>query len=227
MQDTVCEINLCRGLRSGECPHALAVLPELNARIAGAVQATDWPAVCLAGSNGVPKAHQQLRISAAGCPNGCSRPPIADIGLVRAVRPQYRSALCNGCGRCQEVCREGALTATSAGLHIAPDACLQCGACIRACPERALGEAQSGWRVLLGGHLGRHPQLALELPGLFSENQMLDLLTATAAWWSRHWHHGLRLGARRGALCAALIHEGHIPKETCTLFEKGAICSPQ
>ena len=227
MQDLVCEINICRGIRNGGCPHALAVLPELSGDIGGAVQASDWPQACLAGSKGAPKAHHQLRISAAGCPNGCSRPPIADIGLIRALRPQFRSALCTGCGRCPEVCREGAITVTSAGVHIDPEACLQCGACTRVCPEGALEEGHSGWRVLVGGRLGRHPQLALELPGLFSETQMLELLTATAAWWARHWQPGLRLGGKRAALCAALVQEGHIAEDVFPLFEKGAVCSPQ
>ncbi|ACV68566.1 4Fe-4S dicluster domain-containing protein [Desulfohalobium retbaense] len=210
MQDSTTEINICRGVRGGGCPRTLIDSPGIADRMAGAVQATPWPGVCQPAGGSPAKAHDRLRISVAGCPNGCSRPPIADIGFIRAVRPRCQRTSCTLCGNCLAACREGALHFDLAGVCIDPLTCMQCGACQRVCTERALEGYLSGWRVMIGGRLGRHPELALELPGLFSNQQALDLLSATAAWWAEHWSPRTRLGAKRAALAATLVAQGHV-----------------
>ena len=54
--------------------------------------------------------------------------------------------------------------------------CLACGQCIRECPSGSLRKGAQGYRVLLGGKLGRHPRLGEELPGVYSGKEVLKLL---------------------------------------------------
>jgi dissimilatory sulfite reductase (desulfoviridin) alpha/beta subunit len=40
---------------------------------------------------------------------------------------------------------------------------VMCGKCVKVCPSGAMEEAEKGWRIMVGGKLGRHPQLGREL----------------------------------------------------------------
>ena len=114
------------------------------------------------------KAHHIIKVSISYCPNACARSQIADIGLIGASAPVATPEACIACGACSEVCRENAVRLDKAGalVGIAPSACLNCGACIPACPTEAIGLKNQGFRLMLGGKLGRHPRFAEELSGL-------------------------------------------------------------
>ena len=45
----------------------------------------------------------------ADCPNACSRPQIADLGLIGAAEPQQTAEVCHQCMGCVHACREGAI----------------------------------------------------------------------------------------------------------------------
>jgi len=53
--------------------------------------------------------HHKLRVAIAGCPNGCSRPQIADIGLVGFVQPQVDPEKCIACRACEAACPDAAI----------------------------------------------------------------------------------------------------------------------
>lgn len=114
------------------------------------------------------KAHTVLKAGISYCPNACARSQIADIGLIAACVPRVDPAPCAACGACAEACREDAVRLDGDGrlAGIDPAACLGCGECARACPTDALVHGAPGFRLLLGGKLGRHPRLGEELPGL-------------------------------------------------------------
>jgi dissimilatory sulfite reductase (desulfoviridin) alpha/beta subunit len=50
-----------------------------------------------------------------------------------------------------------------------------CGKCISACPSGVLCEDRKGWRIQVGGKLGRHPQLGKELEGTHSKEEVLAI----------------------------------------------------
>jgi len=123
------------------------------------------------------KFHHEFRLTVADCPNACSQPQIKDIGIIGACLPAFAEAACSDCEACVEACREGAVRmAAGSGPRIDFNACLRCGQCIQVCPSGTLTEARGGYRVQLGGKLGRHPQLAREVPGLFSEDQVIAIV---------------------------------------------------
>jgi dissimilatory sulfite reductase (desulfoviridin) alpha/beta subunit len=69
-----------------------------------------------------------------------------------------------------------------------------CGHCIRTCPSGALGEAEQGYRIQLGGKLGRHPQLARELDGVYSPEEMLHIVERCIDFYMEHCVSGERFG---------------------------------
>lgn len=199
MDNTTYTTTLCRGLHSGDCPYVLETAPGLEKAVQQTIEQTGWSGFLLQRLNR-PKHHQRLKISLAGCANGCSQPQVADIALIRTRTPLLDPDACTGCGLCQEACPEQpdrALSMTDRGpvFHLDKDMdkCLRCGICARACPEQAIGASEDGFRLLFGGRLGRRPRLADEYPDILSLDQALVALKwLTLAYMERH-ETGLRL----------------------------------
>lgn len=123
--------------------------------------------------------HRRFRISLSLCPNGCSRPQIADVGVIGAAVMKIDPGACTGCGACVAACRELALEPDEKLVPRLNHNCINCGDCLRVCPFDAITPARTGFRVLLGGKLGRHPQFGTELEGLYSEKEVLDIVSAS------------------------------------------------
>lgn len=138
------------------------------------------------------KMHHELRISVAECPNACSRPQIVDVGLIGASRPRIDTRqVCNHCAACVEVCREQALDLTEDSPHpaIRYAKCVCCGQCTTVCTSGTLHPERTGYRILIGGKLGRHPQLGRELSGIHSAEAVL---TVVEKYLDHYMKHNLR-----------------------------------
>lgn len=138
------------------------------------------------------KMHHEFRVSVSDCPNACSRPQIADLGLIGARRPTVSAEPCTQCGACLEVCGEGAISCAGDVPLVDYSKCLSCGQCLAVCPTRALQEAASGYRILVGGKLGRHPQLGRELPGIYRVEDVLKVVEQCLDHYQRNCLGGER-----------------------------------
>ena len=139
------------------------------------------------------KVHNEFRISISFCPNSCSRPQIVDIGLIGAVAPEVTDVDCSGCKACLKLCREEALT-LGEGVKIDETRCLFCGHCVRVCPTSSLEMGRYGFRIQVGGKLGRHPQLGRELPGIFGFDEALETVKSVTRFYKKRCKRGERLG---------------------------------
>ncbi len=188
-----CRIETCFG--SGGCPNRIGDY-DLAQDIEALPIVKSFPEFLKKHVKGPLKLHHELRISVSDCPNGCSRPHIADIGLIAAARPETNREECTHCGACKTICREGAIDfAADYGMEINSDKCLLCNQCVKICPAVAMRSVESGYRVLLGGKLGRHPQLAKDLGRIYSREEALAVVTKTIAHYMEHSVSGERLGA--------------------------------
>ena len=138
--------------------------------------------------------HHEFRVSLSACPNACSRPQIVDIGLIGAVLPVLTSEPCSQCGECATVCKEGAMSTEGNRVRLNLNACLKCGDCVKVCPSGTLTAGANGFRVLLGGKLGRHPQLGRELPGIYSLAEIVPLVDRCLDHFMDHYQPGQRFG---------------------------------
>ena len=142
------------------------------------------------------KFHYEFRITVSDCPNACSQPQIKDIGIIGAQVPMVTENECIRCNACMEVCKENAVALMTAAEKPELDfsRCVTCGQCARACPTGTIDTCRTGFRVLVGGKLGRHPRLARELPGIYSETEVLDVVRRCIDAYKANSRNGERFG---------------------------------
>lgn len=161
---SVClHVNLCRGVTGG-CRFALADLSALAREIEDAVVCSGLAGAAAAHHPAAAGHGARLTAAVAACPNACSMPQIRDIGFIAEARPLTDAAeKCVRCGRCEAVCREGALHLSAECVRIESAKCVGCGLCARACGCGVIDAGSVKLRLLLGGRMGRHPRFAAEM----------------------------------------------------------------
>lgn len=140
------------------------------------------------------KFHHEFRVTLADCPNACSQPQIKDIGIIGASLPVLTDETCTFCEACVDECREKAITLQKEESRpdIDYDLCLVCGKCTETCPTGTIVADKQGFKVQLGGKLGRHPQLAKELPGIYSEDEVIDIVKDCITFYKENSKQGER-----------------------------------
>ncbi len=189
------DVSVCSGRK--RCPHVALSTADLAGELTFLLKQADIPGFLKSSAQGKIRHHHELRIALSDCPNACSRPQIADIGIIGAVVPGVGDAACTGCNACVRKCPDRAIRLTDASDGnktpvIDMDSCQRCGQCIHICPSRTLEPAQSGFRVLLGGRLGRHPRMAMEMSGLHSQDQVLAIVKTCLNYYKTHSRNGQR-----------------------------------
>jgi dissimilatory sulfite reductase (desulfoviridin) alpha/beta subunit len=198
------QVDTCFG--GGGCPNRCVSGDRLLERIEGFLKDEDLLGFLKKSVGGDLKFHHEFRVTIAECPNACSQPQIKDIGILGAVVPEVGAESCSLCGACVDVCKEGAVSLADGSDKpvIRMDACVFCGACVRVCPTGTLTAVKTGFRVMLGGRLGRHPRLAEEIGGVFSEDGVVDIVKRCVAFYKKHSRKGERFSV-------VLEREGRVP----------------
>lgn len=188
------QVETCFG-PSG-CPNRAVVDDELVRDLEALVAGKNLRAFLKDRIKGPLKMHHEFRISLSDCPNACSRPQITDVGVMAAVEPEPSGEPCTRCGACVDVCREDAVSLPDGQEDPAVNLnkCVSCGQCVSVCPTGALKKGATGYRILLGGKLGRHPQLAAELEGVYSRDQVMEMVERCLQHFIEHNVEGERFG---------------------------------
>lgn len=186
-------IDACRGFSKKGCSNCVAPDKDLLARLEKIITDSPWKRFMAAEARSGLKPHEKLKISLSGCPNGCSRPHIYDLGFIGAVMPVVNEAGCSECGLCASACKEEAIDIRGGRAVIKYDRCLFCGQCLPACPEGEIAEKKRGYRMVAGGRLGRHPRLAVDLGDIFSIDQGFMILNTLLQLHQKSFERKMRL----------------------------------
>lgn len=200
------------------CPNRAMISDNILERIEELLKAEDLLHFLQQRVKGDLKFHHEFRITLADCPNACSQPQIKDIGIIGACTPILTNESCTQCEECIDACKEEAIALKHENdcPEIDFTRCLHCGKCITVCPTGTIAEKQRGFRIQVGGKLGRHPQLARELPGIYSETQVLDIVKDCIDFYKQNSRHGERFSQILKASdfeALSARHPGTIPAE--------------
>jgi dissimilatory sulfite reductase (desulfoviridin) alpha/beta subunit len=174
------------------CPNRANISEQLIQKLETVLKKEDLLGFLKNTVKGELKFHHEFRFTLADCPNACSQPQIKDIGIIGATLPEVTDEACTLCEACIEACRENAIKLDDPSPKIDFELCLKCGKCVAVCPTGTLAAACSGYRVQLGGKLGRHPKLARELPALFSEKEVLQIVKDCISLYKKKSTRGRR-----------------------------------
>ena len=147
----------------GDCTHSLVDKPGMVEQIEQAVGESVWVKDLQRRDECGPSEHKRLKIAFSACPNACTQPQIKDIGVIAIRMPTGIGSCCDGCGQCEDVCREEAIAVRDGLAKRLPERCVGCGACAGACPQNAIVSEGLRFRILAGGAMGRHPRWGQEL----------------------------------------------------------------
>ncbi|MDY6880236.1 MAG: 4Fe-4S binding protein [Thermodesulfobacteriota bacterium] len=186
------QVETCFG--PGGCCHRAFTCDSLVHDLEQQMSRQDLKAFFKERVDGPLKMHHEFRISISDCPNACSRPQIADIGLIGACEPIVTDKDCSECGACVEACKEKALSIQHGRPVVDEGLCLYCGACVRLCPSGTIAEGRAGYRIQIGGKLGRHPRLAIDLPGIYKPDDLTEVIDKCLQHYKRHCLNGERFG---------------------------------
>jgi dissimilatory sulfite reductase (desulfoviridin) alpha/beta subunit len=167
-------LEACFGEKN--CKNAIKASPDFLNKIEKLLLKKDILSFLKKNSKDKIKFHQEFKVSVSFCPNSCSRPQIADIGLISASKPVLTEEPCIKCMSCIKGCMEKAVFFKNGDLVIDYDKCLFCSDCIKKCPTKTIIEEKKGFRVLAGGKLGRHPGLGKDLGEIYSESEVLKII---------------------------------------------------
>ncbi len=171
-------INICRGLTG--CPSAVGPSLELKQGVEKVFERIQFNEIFQKAYSGNIQRHKQFKLAISCCPNGCSMPHIADIGIIFAGPVEVTNNPCSKCMACAKICQEKAISCEKEQPTISKEKCLFCSKCADVCGSGTIKKSDIGFRILVGGKLGRHPRLATEFKEIFSLEQTL-IITENAA----------------------------------------------
>jgi dissimilatory sulfite reductase (desulfoviridin) alpha/beta subunit len=203
------QLDTCFG-PSG-CPNRAIESDELFRRIETLLKEEDLLGFLQERVEGDLKFHHEFRVTLSDCPNACSQPQIKDIGIIGACIPELTNEPCSMCEACVDVCKEDAIAMVNEREipQIDYQKCLECGQCMEVCPTGTIRKGRKGYRVLLGGKLGRHPKLAKELPGVYSEEEVIQIIIDCIGIYKRNSLRGERFAEIFGESEYQTLAENH------------------
>jgi coenzyme F420 hydrogenase subunit beta len=126
----------------------------------------------------------KFKIAISGCPNGCVRPQVHDIGIAGVKYPKVNEN-CNGCGRCAEVCKVEAIDVRGETSYTNYNVCIGCGKCIKNCPNEAREVKEEGYLVYVGGKAGREIVEGVKMK-LMSVDEIINFIDKVLVVYSKY-----------------------------------------
>ena len=136
----------------------------------------------------------KIKFAVTGCPNACAKPQENDLGVMGIMKPAINTEACSGCGTCTFMCPEKAIVLENEKIKILWDKCNLCGACVGTCPSDLITEEWKRYKILVGGKIGKHPKLGVELIDAQSPQEAVAIFRKIINWAKKNTKTGERLG---------------------------------
>lgn len=121
-------------------------------------------------------ANYKFKMGITGCPNRCLAVTTTDFGI-NGIKIPKTADNCNGCGRCQDVCKVDAIEVRGDTSITNYNICVGCGKCIKACPNDAKNIKFEGYSIFIGGKGGRETIVGRQL-NVKTKQEVFDTLEA-------------------------------------------------
>ena len=144
------------------------------------------------------KLPHKFKIGVGGCPNSCMKPSLNDVGIEGCRAFSFDAEKCRGCGKCAvaEGCPSRAVSVVDGKAVVDADKCTNCGVCVGKCPFDAVPkQADSVCRVFVGGTWGKTQRMGTLLRGVYSEEQIPEIIEKVMLWYKQNGYVKERLGA--------------------------------
>jgi anaerobic sulfite reductase subunit C len=140
-------------------------------------------------------AHAKIKITVAGCPNGCPKPAEHDLGICGTASVTVHAEGCTGCGACVERCKVGAIAVEETTVRLDENRCILCGGCALVCPTGTITPDKTGFRLFAGGKMGRFPHLGrMAIPHLDDVEEVIAAMAGLLETYRDTGRKGERLG---------------------------------
>ncbi len=136
----------------------------------------------------------KIKFAVTGCPNACAKPQENDLGVMGILKPAIFTEECTGCGTCTFMCPEKAIVVEDDKAKIIWDKCNLCGACVGTCPSDLITEEWKGYKLFVGGKIGKHPKLGVELTEAKSGEEAVAIFRKIINWSKKNTNIGERFG---------------------------------
>ena len=137
----------------------------------------------------------KFKIAVGGCPNNCIKPDLNDFGIVGQHPPKFKEELCRGCKLCEKFCRMGCMKVEGGKMTRDTAVCNNCGYCNGKCPFGAIYSEEVAYKLYIGGRWGRVTRHGTPLPGLYTEQQALDMIEKAMLLFRERGNKGERFAA--------------------------------
>ncbi len=121
-------------------------------------------------------ANYKFKMGITGCPNRCLAVTTTDFGI-NGIKIPKTADNCNGCGRCQDVCKVDAIEVRGDTSITNYNVCVGCGKCVKACPNEAKKVKFEGYSLFIGGKGGRETIIGRQL-NVKTKQEVYDTLEA-------------------------------------------------
>lgn len=136
----------------------------------------------------------KFKIAVTGCPASCLKVQENDFGIMGFVEPVFVEENCVMCRMCEKSCEMSAIRIDSGSLFLDMHKCVSCGLCVKACRKDAMQIKEQGFRIFVGGKVGKRPRLGEELLRTAGEGLVFDVLKKTVKYYRENALEGERLG---------------------------------
>lgn len=136
----------------------------------------------------------KMKFAVAGCPNACAKPQENDIVVMGIHIPMIHLDECIGCGICTANCAEKAIVVMNEKAMIIWNNCKSCGLCIDQCPHGSISEDRKGFKIFVGGKVGRNPKPAREFGAVWSPGEVVSVIRNIINWSKKNTIKGERFG---------------------------------